>query len=339
MSSEIIFRDAASPADPDANLLFRWENTVNTPIVGAEWLDDGEAISDVYTVAATSATTVNVTAEDTKNEVVGTGITVTADDSTWNYGVVPGCRIQFSSSLANGWTGKISIGALMDSGGGTTDRFNVGVVQSDTTSTQRRIVAVNVGSEDSVNTEVRALPGFYLEDDAQLWIDYLQNHTDPTRDDIAEEGDYDITYADFQVGTPDTVDVYVNKDGGGAVKAVEDAEMDGTLYQHGVAGYIDAADKFKGFGFAFTNDPGDPSALTHTFYVREGYAYVEFAPDVTGSPGTWQATPLTLTETGETAGTITASGTAYFWFRLSVPQSATPGDRKLFVLRARGLTV
>ena len=60
---------------------------------------------------------------------------------------------------------------------------------------QRRIVAVNVGSEDSVNTEVRALPGFFLEDDAQLWIDFLQNHTDPTRDDIAEVGDYDITYS------------------------------------------------------------------------------------------------------------------------------------------------
>jgi hypothetical protein len=317
----------------------RWQNTVSTPIIGAEWLDDGEAISDVYTVAATSSSTVNVTAEDTKNEVVATGISVTADDSTWNYGVIPGVRIQFSSSLANGWTGKISIGALMDSGGGTTDRFNVGVVQSDTVSTQRRIVAVNVGSEDSVNTEVRALPGFFLEDNAQAWIDFLQNHTDPTRDDIAEEGEYDITYSDFQVGTPDTVDVWVNKDGGGAVKAVEDAEMDGTLYQYGVPGYIDAQDPFKGLGFAFTNDPGDPSALTHTFHVRQGYAYVEFAPDVTGSPGTWQPTPLTLTETGQTSGTITASGLAYYWFRLNVPQSATPGDRKMFVLRARGLTV
>jgi hypothetical protein len=316
----------------------RWENTVSTPLIGVEWLDDGEAISDVYTVAATSASTVNVTAEDTKNEVTGTGISVTADDSTWNYGVVPGCRIQFSSSLANGWTGKISIGALMDSGGGTTDRFNIGIVESDTTSTQRRIVAVNVGSEDSANTEVHSLPGFFLEDNAQPWIDYLQNHTDPARADIATEGDFDITYADFQTGTPDTVDVYVD-DGGGPVKAVEDAAMDGTLYQYGVAGYIDAQDPFKGLGFAFVDDPGDPSALTHTFHVREGYDYVEFAPDVTGSPGTWQSTPLTLTETGQTSGTITASGLATFWVRSTVPQSATPGDRKLFVLLARGLTV
>ena len=338
MSSEIIFRDAAAPSDPDANLLFRWENTVNTPITSATWLSDGEAISDIYTVAATSATTVNVTAEDTKNEVTGTGITVVADGATVNYGVVPGVGIVFSSSLANGWTAKITIGAEMDSSAVTSDFFNVGVVEADDTSTQKRIAAVNVGTEDSVSTAVYALPGFFLEDDAQGWIEYLQNHTDPTRHDIAVEADIDITYADFQTGTPDTCDVYTN-DGGGAVKTVEDAKMDGTLYQHGVTGYIDAVDGFKGMGFAFVDDPGDPSAETHTYHVRKSYLYVEFAPDVTGSPGTWQSSPLTLTESGETSGTITASGIAYFWFRLNVPSTATPGDRKLFVLRARGLTV
>jgi hypothetical protein len=339
MSSDIMLRDAGAPTDPDSNLLLRWENTVNTPVNSATWLYDGEAISDVYTVAATSGTTVNVTAEDPKNEVIGTGISVTADDSTVNYGVVPGVGIVFSSSLANGWTAKISIGALMDSGGSTSDRFNVGVIQADSTSTQRRIVAYNVGSEDSANTEIYALPGFYLEDDAQGWIAYLQNHTDPARADLAEEGTYVITYADYQAGTPDTCDVYVNKDGGGAVKAVEDALMDGTLYQYGVSGYIDAQDKFKGLGFAFTNEPGDPTSQSHTFYVRKGYLYVQVAPDVTGSPGTWQSPPMTLTESGETSGTITASGYAYFWFRLNVPDTALPGDRKLFVLRARGLTV
>jgi len=338
MSSEIILRDAASPADPDANLLLRWENTVSTPIISATWLGDGEAVSDVYTVEATSASTVNVTAEDAKSEVEGTGISVTADDSTPNYGVVPGVAIVFSSSLANGWTAKVSTGSLMDSGGVTTDRFNVGVVESDAMSTQRRIVAVNVGSEDSVDTEIYVLPGFFLEDDAQPWIEYIQNHTDPARADLAVEGDFDITYADFQTATPDTVDVYVD-DGGGAVKTIEDAKMDGTLYQHGVAGYIDGVDGFLGLGFAFVNDPGDPSAQTHTFHVRKSWSYAELAPDVTGSPGTWQAPPLTVTESGKTTGTIEASGYAIFWFRLNVPSSATPGDRKLYVLRPRGLTV
>ncbi len=335
MSSEIIFRDAASPADPDANLLLRFENTISTPLVAVEWLDDGEAISDVYTVAATSATTVNVTADDPKNEVLGTGISVVADDSTWNYGVVPGCRIQFSSSLANGWTGKISIGALMDSGGGTSDRFNIGVIQTDTISTQRRIAAVNVGTEDSADTEVYSLPGVYIEDEAQPYVTVIQNHTDPARHAAAVPGDFDITFADFQSGSPDTADVLV-----GAVKTIEDAKLDGVeLYEYGAGnGYIDGVDGFLGLGIIFAAG-GDPTSKTLSFFVRTSYAWMEFAPDASGSPGAWQSGPLTLTELGETTGTITASGTCYFWVRFNIPSSASPGDRKLYNLRARGMTV
>jgi hypothetical protein len=340
MSSEIIFRDAASPTDPDANLLLRWENTISTPIVSASWLDDGESFSDVYTVAATSSTTVNVTSDDPKNEVLGTGITVVADDATVNYGVVPGVGLVFSSSLANGWTGKVSIGALMDSGGTTSDRFNTGIVLADEMSTQRRHAARNVGSEDSAETKVYCLPGFYVADDAQPWITTVQNHTDVARQASATPGDFEITYADYQSGSPDTADVYVNKDGGGAVKTIEDAKLDGTeLYEYGSGnGYIDGVDGFLGLGIIFEAN-GDPSAQSHDLFVRTGFAWMEFAPDSSGSPGTWQAGPLTLTELGETTGTITAGGHAFFWTRMNVPSSATPGTRKLFNMLARGLTV
>ena len=340
MSSEIIFRDAAAPTDPDSNLLLRWENTISTPIVSATYLDDGEAISDVYTVAATSATTVNVTADDPKNEVVGTGLTVTADDSTVNYGIVPGVGIVFSSSLANGWTAKVSIGALMASGGTTSDRLNVGIVLSDDMSAQRRYTANNVGTEDSADSKVYALPGFYVEDDAQPWIKTIQNHTDVARQASAVPADIVITYADYQSGSPDTADVYTNIDGAGAVKTIEDAKLDGSeLYQYGSGnGYIDGVDGFLGLGIVFKSN-GDTTAQSHNLYVRAGFAWVQFAPDSSGSPGTWQSGPLTLTELGETAGTITAGSFAYFWARIVVPSSATPGTRKLFNFLGIGLTV
>lgn len=336
MSSEIIFRDAGAPADPDSNLLLRFENTINTPIISASWLTDGQAISDVYTIAATSGSAVNVVADDPKNEVEGTGINVVADGSTVNYGVVPGVGLVFSASLASGWTGKVGIGALMATDGSTEDRFNIGIIEAGTTSTQRRIAAVNVGSEDSASTNLYALPGAYLEDTAQGWIAKLLHHTDPSRHAAATAGEFDITYADFQVGSPDTVDVYVD-----ATKAIEDAKLDGQeLYQYGSGnGYVDGADGFKGMGIILGNDPGDPSALTHTYHVRDGYGWVEFAPDVAGSPGTWQSSPLQLTESGQAAGVITASGTCYFWMRIVVPDSAAPGDRRLITLRSRGLTV
>lgn len=341
MSSEIIFRDATTPGSADSDLLFRWENTVNTPIVDAEWLDDGEAISDFYTVAATSGSLVDVTSEDTKNEVVGTSISVTADGSTWNYGVVPGCRIKFSASLANGWTGVIGIGALVSSGGVLTDRFNVGIVQAGANSTQRRIAAVNVGTEDSADTEVYCLPGMFIQDSAQPWVTWIGHHTDTARHASATAGTYVITFADYQSASPDTADVYVNKDGGGAVLCIEDAKLDGSeLYQHGSGnGYSDANDALPGMGIILAAN-GNPTAQSFNHKVRAGYDEIEVAPDVTGSPGTWQAPPLTLTESGETTGTITSGGgIAYWWFRVALDAAAAPGDRKLFALRSRGLTV
>lgn len=339
MASEIQFRDATAPTDPDASLQSRFENTINSPIISISWLDNGEAIAGDYTVAATGAATVNITPEDAKNEHGQTGKTVVADDATVNKDVVPGVGIVFSSSLANGWTAKVSVGAFMAGDGSTARRFNVGTVEADDISTQRRIAARNVGSEDSSDTEVYSLPGLYIGGaDVDEYVEWVKNHTDPARHALATEGDYVLTMDDFQSATPDTCDLWVNKDGGGAVKCIEDMKLDGTLYQYGVPGYIDGNDALPGMQIAFY-DNGDPTSKTFTIYVREGDDWVEFAPDSTGSPGTWQASPLTLTELGETTGTITASGHAFFWTRVNIPSSAAPGDMRFANLRSRGLTV
>lgn len=339
MASTIQFRDASAPTDPDASLQSRFENTINTPVNSISWLDNGEAIAGDYTVAATSGTTVNVTCADPKNEHVGTGITVVADDATVNKNVVPGVGIVFSSSLASGWTAKVSVGAFMASDGSTVQRLNVGTIEAGNLSTQRRISATNVGSESSSDTEVYALPGLFIGGtDVAAYVKFLRNHTDPSRHALATPGDYVITFADFQDLAVDTVDVWVNKDGGGAVKCIEDAVLDETLYQYGVSGYIDAQDKLPGMGISLLAN-GDPTSKTFTVYVREGDDWVEFAPDVTGSPGTWQSGPLTLTESGEASGVITSSGFAYFWIRVNVPLAAVPGDMRLANLRSRGLTV
>lgn len=339
MSSEIQFRDAAAPTDPDSSLLARFENTINAPIVSISWLDNGEAIAGDYTIAATGASTVNVTGEDPKNEHTATGVSVTADGATVNKMTLPGIGIVFSNSLASGWTAKVSVGALMDGAGDTSRRFNVGTIEAGDLSPQRQIAARNVGSESSSETEVYALPGFFISgSNVADWIKFVKNHSDPARHALATPGDYELTFADYQSGTPDTADLYVEKDGGGANKAIEDADLDETMYQYGVTGYIDGGDYLPGMSIAFY-DNGDPSSKVFTIRVREGDDWVEFAPDVTGSPGTWQSGPLTLTELGETNGTITAGGHALFWIRLNIPGSAAPGDMRFAMLRSRGLTV
>ena len=248
--------------------------------------------------------------------------------------------MKFSASLANGWTGVIGIGCLVSSGGALTDRFNIGILESGTSSTQFRVAAVNVGTETSAETAVYALPGLFIEDAAQDWVVRVAQHTEVARHQSATPGTYTLSFSDYQSGSPDTADVYVSKDGGGAVLCIEDAKLDGSeLYQHGTGnGYSDANDALPGMSIIF-GDNGDPSSETFDIEVRDSYAWIEFAPDVTGSPGTWQSGPLTITESGETAGTITASGTAYFWVRMSIPVSTSPGDRRLYTIRTRGLTV
>jgi hypothetical protein len=337
MSSEIILRDAAAPADPDSNLLLRWENTVSTPLLSAAYLENGEAVAGVYTIIGASGSTVNITADDPKNELIGTGLTVVADDATVNEDVLAGVGLVFSSSLATGWTAKVAVGALMASDGGTSQRLNVGIIEAGSISTQRRIAAVNVGSEDSAETFVYGLPGYFVEGtDVEQYIKNVANHSSPSRHDLATPGDFVIAFADYQTGPPQTADVLVD-----TVKAIEDAKLDGAeLYEHGTGnGYIDGVDKFKGLGIIFEDLPGDPTAKSFNLHVRGSYDWYEFAPDVTGSPGTWQAPPLQLTESGEVAGVITASGLAYFWVRVNVPSSATPGDMRLANLRVRGLSI
>ena len=337
MSSEIMLRDAVAPSDPDSDLLLRWENTINAPIVSASYPANGKAVAGVYTIVGASGSTIDITAEDPKNELVGTGITVVADDSTPNdlgFG-----SFVFSSSLAVGWTGKASVGALMAGDGSTSRRLNIGTVIAGNNSTQRKVTAVNVGTEDSAETKAYALPGYFVEGaGVEDYIEYVKNHTDPARHDLAIADDYEITFQDYQAASPDTADVYVN-DGGGAVKCIEDAKLDGTLYQHGETGYIDAADALRGLAIAFVLNAGDPTAKTFDLHVRESSTWIEFAADVAGSPGTWGSGPLTLTESGEVSGVITPAGQVPFWVRSVVPSSASPGDMKLHIYRVRGLTV
>ena len=336
MSSEIMLRDASAPADPNANLLVRFENTVNTPVISIAPLYNGQAVAGVYTITALDGSSVTVTAEDPKNELVVSGKSVVADGSTVNKDVLGGFGIVFDGGLAAGWIAIVAVGAFQDISGAASERLNTGIVLADTTSTPRRIAARNVGSESSAETSIIALPGFLiLGPNAQATVVHLSNHTDTARQALATPDDLVVTFQDYQVGTPDTADVYV--DGG---LAISDAKLDGaTLYQHGKAGYVDASDRLKGLGIIFASGMGDPTSRTFTIHVRAGYEWVEFAPDISGSPGAWGPGPLTLTESGEPTGVITAGGGCNFWYRVNVPQSAAPGDMKMSNLRVRGLTV
>jgi hypothetical protein len=339
MSADIVLYDAAAPADPDSQLILRFENTINEPLVSVSWLDNGAAVAGVYTLVFTSSggITVDITAEDPKNELVGTGITVVADGSTVNKDALNGVGLVVDEAVDTGWTCKVSVGALMASDAGVTRRLNWGTVLAGAFGTAIKIAAKNVGAQDASESKVYSVPGYRLAgSNHELLFEQVTNHSDVSRHALGVPDDLALTYANYQTGTPNTVDVYVD-----GTKAIEDAKLDGaTLYEHGAGnGYVDGADKFPGMGIILANNPGDPTSWAHDLYVRGGYDWLEFAADVSGSPGSYSTGPLTLTEVGQNAGVILASQLVYFWVRPNVGSSATPGDMRLMNLLTNVISI
>lgn len=345
MASQIQLRYPADVADADGNLALRWENTTNTPIASATDLENGQAVADIYTLAFTEAAgvvTVDITpAEGSKSPYGATGVTVTADDATENLNIVPGVSIVLSSSIVTGWAAKVSFGARMTSAAATTDILNIGVIEAGNSSTAQRIAAVNVGADDSVQTTVDAVPGFYWEQSgAGDIILEINSHTDDTREHLAAKDTLAITFVNWADGVGanagyKTCDVYVD-----AAKCITTAVFNGsTRYQYGVSGYDDGTDLLVGLSIILANSTDDPTAVTITLTVGEGDDWVELAADSAGSPGAYQTAALTLTEPGQTAGTVRTSRVAYFWCRWTIPDGATPDDIRLMRLSVRGLTV
>jgi len=339
MSADLIFRDAASPGDSDSNLQVRYENTISTPITSVAWRGDGRAIADSYELEMLSGSTCKVTA-NTKHPATTATETVVADGATANTDLVPGLDIVLNASSAVGWKASVSIGQLMDSSGNMTDRFAFGVVETDTTTSAMRIAVVNTGADPAQNSEVIALPGLrYSGSGATTLIDRIDNHSSDARDKMAAAADYTITWANWTDGTGDdagykVADIMVDGN-----LAVASARFDGsTVYEWGVAAYDDSGDYLSGMQIVLANTTSDPSSNTITLTVTDGYTWVEFAADVSGSPGSYSNSDLTVTEPGETAGTITASGTAYFWARLAMPSAAAIGAMRSINVKVRGLT-
>lgn len=74
----------------------------------------------------------------------------------------------------------------------------------------------------------------------------------------------------------------------------------------------------------FVNNNGDQTAQTITVTIEQigtndGSIYGQIAPDSGGAPGTFQTTPLTLSN-------IAASGSTPIWFREVVVSGVTPDN-------------
>lgn len=343
MSADFILRDSNDPTDPDENIEVRFENTVNTPIVSVTPRNDGRSIGGEYSCEFTESggsVTVDVTCNPKNTIALATGESVVADGVTANPDMIPGYDVVLSASIVSGWEAEVSVAQRMTASAVISNRLFHGVVTAGTTTTGYQFAFCNTGSSSGQDCEVTILPGFYYTYSA--FIDSIFNHTDDTRDKMAISilGDSVLSWSAWADGVGDnagykTADFYV-----GGVKCIDTCRFDGsTIYQYGESnGYIDGTDALPGLGIIFPLTTADPSSASSTLTVTDSYTWVELAPDVSGSPGTYAAGDLTVTETGQAPGVVTASGYGEFWARLAMPASASPGDQRAFNVVLRGLT-
>jgi len=336
--------------DAKGKLQFRVVNTLNAPILSSPaptWLGNGAAIADVYELVFTNnAGTVTATREclieGTKNPYRNmTGVPVVADGVTVNKNLIPGLGLVVSASVATGWKARVAIRNYLDlaDDGDYTAFLSWGIIQAGITQTGRKIAVKNVGDSDAALTVLYVTPGFYIAGGSyESFIAKIEPHSNPTRHKMAVAGSYVLTFADWKDagGGKKSADLYVD-----GVKAIEDAIFNGTtLYEYGSGnGYDDGADKLKGLLIVLADTTADPTSLSLTLHVTADYTWVEFAPDVSGAPGSYANQDLDLTQSGQPTGTILAGGSALFWMRENPPLGATVGALRKRCLFPRGLTV
>lgn len=342
MSAELMLRYGGAPTDPDADLDVRFENTTNTPIVSITWLGNGQAVAGTYVVTFTKSGTVSATVVgqgdgSTSRNPWGdrTGLGVTADGSTENLDIIPGLGIVVSASTDTGWEATVTIGNYLNSSAVYTEILEFEIVTADTNSSQRQIACRNVGTEVAASTYIYALPGWYFDGTgAEQFIKALVPHSSPTRHKLAPKGIITITFANWEDDAGSgkkRADVLVDGN-----TAVTDALFDGvTQYEHGVSGYDDTNDYLAGMGIILPDTTSDPTSSDIDVDIRDGYTWIAFAPDVSGSPGTWQTAGVDLS-----LGDIDPADHELFWIRCEVPSAAQPEDPcRMINIRARGLSI
>jgi hypothetical protein len=342
MSADLVLRYGSDPTTGTGDLDVRFENTTNAPVTSITWRANGQAVAGTYTLLFTKSGSVTCDVEATGDGATDrnpwgdrSGLTVTADGSTENLDLIPGLGIVVSASVDTGWAAKVTIGNYLNVSAVETEVLEFEIVVADADSSNRQVACRNVGTQVAATTTIYSLPGWYYDGSgAEEYIERLVPHSSPSRHKLASKGSFVITFTDRKLdgGTGKyTVDVLVDGN-----KAVEDAQMDGTTqYEYGVTGYDDTNDYLTGMGIILPDTTADPTSSSITVYVRDGYTWVAFAPDVSGSPGTWQTAGDDLV-----LGDIAASDHELFWLRCEVPSAAAPESTcRMAQLRARGLSI
>lgn len=344
MSAELMLRYPAAAAAAEGNILLRAVNTLNTPVISATWRNNGQAWHGTYTLTFTKVgalVTVDVlaigAAADERNPWGDrAGLSVVADGATKNANVIPGVDLVVAALTDTGWKATVTIGNYLDAAATEVDVLELGVVQAGLVSSERRIAVRNVGTQTAEGTVLYALPGFYFYGTgATTLVGRIANHSDPTRHKLAAKGTYSLSFANWADDAPSgkkKADLLVD-----GVLAVQGALFDGsTFYEYGEpSGRYQATDELAGLGIMLADTTEDPTTAVLTLEVRDGYQWLQWAPDVAGAPGAYLAAGTDLT-----LGDITAADHEFAWLKVTPPGSVMPETLgRQYNIRARGLSI
>ncbi len=343
MSADLIIRAGSAPTDPVANVQTRFVNTTNLPILSLSYLDNGRAIADTYTLAFTKTgavvtMTIDCNVKNPYRDMVGK--TVTCDGVAVNSTQLPGLGLVLAAGTDTGWAAKVTVSQIMDAAGLVTPAFGFGVVEAGVATTGVQLACCNVGDAPAQNCKIYSLPGgYYYGTNCDMIVKKISAHTNPARHKLAVTATKVITFTNWGTDSGSgkkKVDILVD-----GVSAVVGALLDGsTVYQYGSAnGYVDANDCFIGQFIILQDTVADPTAVSVTMKLTsDAFTWTQFAPDVSGSPGTYAYQDLDLTQSGQPAGTIMNGSYAKFWARKVLPDAALAGDMRKGLIRTRGLT-
>lgn len=305
----------------------RYTNNTGTPIVSVAANNKGSLIAGVYNLTFASvvaATSANCTVTPTNtNNPSATGspnaagltrpaVAVTLDGTTAHSNVIEGLDIVFSNSgsFTNSWTGQIRVGYDF----GSQQAFG-----SIVASTQRKIRAYNTGSDTATNCKARCLPNVV----AWPKVGEIFAGVRPFAEDAVEKlsgtiiDNYAITVGNVTgSGASKTMDVFVDGNPVDVImldinnqptgSEISSDDLNVTNYYRITTGDLTDVE-FKLSEDATNSD----TANIFIFDTR----HIQIAPDESGSPGTWGTADVTLTESGQAAGVIRATGFASFWIR------------------------
>ena len=309
----------------DSNV--RAVNDTGTLLVSAASANTGEELADEYTLVLSSVSagsgTITVTAASPNNPFGGRVVSsVLLDGTTARKDIVPGVSLTFTSGSSNGHSSTVFVGVAL----GT---FDSAGVEAGVPSAGVRHKVVNNGDTTVNGAKARLLTQAILVKKTGLVFSDIESFavgaTEKVAVGTARTSPYQISVSSTSgSGAGKVVNLLID---GAAFPSNSIRDLTTNALSNGSSlkavspdyPYLVISGPLTGLQFSLNPaaTTGD-SANVLIFPSR----YVQIAPDVSGAEGTYNVTDVNLTESGQSAGVITAGHAAYYWVRVVVPQSA-----------------